>query len=227
MCLVVTAWLRSKLVESHCLGLGFAAPLQKGPEGSCPALCSTNSTQTSAAASDFSSANKQGLVRFEGCSHQGMFALKNPSWDLCIRSVLPCCAAGQSHGEQPGLGAWRVGMRAEPPAWAALSAEIPGALQGSELLPCLPALLASPCSGQMLHVFYPGHHSAAALPRKLGRLGFIALGAVGVQGRSQPSPQIMMTEKEVYCVLTEISPPIFPSSARSSSSLAFIFLTQM
>lgn len=153
-----------------------------------------------------------------------------PSRDVCseksflgsvrsIRSVLPCCA-GQSHGEQPGLGAWRVGMRAEPPDWAALRSQW-HCRALSCCLASLPCLL-FPAQGKCL-----GHYSAAALPRKLGRLGFIALGAVGVQGRSQPSPQIMMTKKQVYCVLTEISPPIFPSLARSSSSLAFIFLTQM
>lgn len=128
-----------------------------------------------------------------------MFALK--SFLASVKSSDLCCPAGQSNWEHPGLGA--LGCRSlkggNNEIWAAPSAEIPVALQGlSSCLACLPCLL-FPAAGQMLQMLYPGHYSAAALPRKLSRLGLYCTGSCRGTAK-ESSPPRMMKNKQLYCV---------------------------
>lgn len=244
MCLYHTAWLSaqapwlgSKLVESHWPWTGICSSSAEGP-WEFLSLHSELKQHPNISGCFWLQLSKQieGLVRFEGHFQQWRLPWKSFLRSVkSIRSVLSCSAVGQSnceHPAQPGLGACGV---QEPEVWEwdlSSQAERVQRSQGhcrglSSCLACLLSLL-FPVAGQMWQMLYLGHYSAAALPRKLSRLWLYCTGSCGgIEKEPALTPKSDGKEAALLCFNSEISPPILPSLAWSSSSLALIFLTQM
>lgn len=228
-------WLGSELVKSHWPWTGICS---SSAEGLWVLLSLHSAAQTASKhqlhlLSSAQQTNREETpARFDICP-------ENPSGELLKVPDL-CCPAlllGRAvESIQPIQGLVHMECRSLRCGNGALSSQI-------ELLPvlgsqwhyralsyclaCLPCML-FPVSGQMLQMLHLGHDPAAALPRKLGRVGLYCTGSCrDTVKESALTPKNDEKEAGLLCSSSEISSPIFPSLEWSSSSLAFIFLTQM